>query len=757
MGDKQTRALTNQRLYQSNWAYLSDLLALLDQQIQHQVDQFRQQHAVHPNAQFRGFHISEAQVDALLQPSEPQKRSSKDRAKEDIDAFIQQQQTQIEQRAEASLAEGVRLSLPLLRHWFHLSDFEAYVLLVCLAPEVSKKYETLYAYLQDDIASKYPTARFILQLSGADTEASVYARTFFSASSPLFKHQLIEGHDDVQKPLMSRTFKLDERIVNFLLGHHAIDSQIGDFSELVYPADDKVALNLPQDFQGKLNQLIHWHQQAQSENTLPLRCILQGGDGSGRQQVAESWCAALQLPLLVVDVDRMLQQGPSFAQLAKRIGRETLLQPAAVFIKHFERLLDDKDALQQQRQALLDQLQTYAWLTFLSTDQAFQTASLPPGHMQQMLVMPALDQTLRLKLWKAALSPYALKPKTNLKAFASQYRMTAGQIQQAAREAHRIALWRDGGDYQIGREDLAQGCRAQSNPKLKQLANQRALTYTWDDIVLPDDSFRQLQEITQQVHHRHKVFEDWGFDQKLSLLKGVNALFAGPSGTGKTMAAEILANALGLDLYSIDLSQVVSKYIGETEKNLAQIFREAETSFSILFFDEADALFGKRSEVKDAHDRYANIEVGYLLQQMEVHDGIVILATNLQKNIDEAFKRRMRFVVEFPFPDVENRRQIWQRVVPAQAPLGDDVDFNFLAQRFKLSGGNIKNIALAAAFLAAAESTTSSITMKHFILATKREYQKLGKTCEKSMFGKYYDWVAPAVFDEHTDEEPVYA
>jgi SpoVK/Ycf46/Vps4 family AAA+-type ATPase len=249
----------------------------------------------------------------------------------------------------------------------------------------------------------------------------------------------------------------------------------------------------------------------------------------------------------------------------------------------------------------------------------------------------------------------------------------------------------------------------------------------------------QLREIANYVKYRHIVFADWNFEQKISLGKGLNILFAGPSGTGKTMASEIIANELGLDLYKIDLSTVISKYIGETEKNLDRIFTEARNSNSILFFDEADAVFGKRSEVRDSHDRYANIEVAYLLQKMEEYDGIVILATNLRKNLDEGFARRMHFSVEFPLPEEPDRLHIWQCIFPREAPLAGSLDLNFMARQFKVTGGNIKNIALGAAFLAAGDGAT--IKMEHLIRATKREYQKIGRLCTDVDFAKYFDLV----------------
>ena len=272
---------------------------------------------------------------------------------------------------------------------------------------------------------------------------------------------------------------------------------------------------------------------------------------------------------------------------------------------------------------------------------------------------------------------------------------------------------------------MSQACRQQSNQRLKELALFVEPGYSWQDIIIADSKKQLLKEICAQVKQQYRVFVEWGFENKLSYGKGLSALFSGPPGTGKTMAAQILAHELQLELYKIDLSSVVSKYIGETEKNLSIIFAEAETSNAILFFDEADALFGKRTSVSDAHDRYANIEVSYLLQKMEEYDGVVILATNLRENMDDAFVRRIRFIVEFPFPNVEHRLGIWKSLFPSDAPMSNDIDFELLARKFQIAGGSIKNIVLNAAFLAA--KNDSVIGMENILHSTRREYEKVGK------------------------------
>jgi SpoVK/Ycf46/Vps4 family AAA+-type ATPase len=310
----------------------------------------------------------------------------------------------------------------------------------------------------------------------------------------------------------------------------------------------------------------------------------------------------------------------------------------------------------------------------------------------------------------------------DLSAIAGQFQLSAGQIRDAVASAKDRAVQRGGTVHGL---DLFAAARAHSSPGLSSLARKITPRYVWQDIVLPADQLDILREIVATVRGRPVVLDEWGVGKKLTASNGVTILFAGPPGTGKTMAAEIIATALGLDLYKIDLSTIVSKYIGETEKNLEKIFSEAQSSNAILFFDEADAIFGKRSEVKDAHDRYANIEISYLLQRMEAYDGVTILATNLRANLDEAFTRRLQFAVDFPFPDEENRLRIWQTLFPLDVPRDTDLDFGLLARRFKLAGGNIRNIIVSAAYLAASDG--GRVTMSHILHGTRRELQKMGR------------------------------
>ena len=287
--------------------------------------------------------------------------------------------------------------------------------------------------------------------------------------------------------------------------------------------------------------------------------------------------------------------------------------------------------------------------------------------------------------------------------------------------------------------DLRAGARAQNAAGLERLAQRIEPSVRFEDLVLSPDALDQLRDLVVRARHREMVLGHWAMAGPASRRRGLTALFAGPSGTGKTMAAEVIAAEMGLDLYVVDLAGVVDKYVGETEKNLDRIFAEAESVNGVLLFDEADALFGKRSDVSDAHDRYANVEVAYLLQRMELFEGIAILATNLRSNLDEAFSRRLDVMVDFPEPEKEDRLRLWRRCLGTAAPLTDDLDLEFLAGAFRLSGGNIRNIAVSAAYAAAEDG--APIGMGHLVRATQREYRKLGRMVVESEFGRYYSLI----------------
>jgi hypothetical protein len=351
---------------------------------------------------------------------------------------------------------------------------------------------------------------------------------------------------------------------------------------------------------------------------------------------------------------------------------------------------------------------------------------------------PIPDAQQRAELWKLNLNgdtPKGIDPSGSM----AQFRLTAEQVHRAARAARMAA---HANETPLDEEQLKAGARAQNAAGLERLARRIQPAVRFSDLVLPPETVSQLSELLTRARFREQVIDVWKMGGPSARRRGLTALFAGPSGTGKTMAAEVLAGELGLDLYTVDLATVVDKYVGETEKNLDRIFAEAERVNGVILFDEADALFGKRSEVSDAHDRYANVEVAYLLQRMELFEGIAILATNLRANLDEAFTRRLDSLVDFPEPEEDYRRQLWERTLGSTIPLDDDVDLEFLARSFKLAGGGIRNIVVAAAYAAAERA--QPLSMADLIRATQREYLKMGRLCVESEFGPYYRLLAGA-------------
>jgi SpoVK/Ycf46/Vps4 family AAA+-type ATPase len=697
--------------------------------------------------EFQGFYISEREVDALMAEPAGLPRWATEPgpiSMAEVQTTLERMTTGIAERKAESARLGISLRLEELVRLFRLAPFEIDVLLICLAPELDLRYERLYAYLQDDVTKKRPSVDLVLNLlcpflrQAQDTafEAKLEARRHFTPSAPLLAHRLVSLFDDPSHhhpPLLSKYLKADERVVSYLLGSDELDACLLPYIRHSVPRVRLEDLLLPTDVKRRLALLVREKGAAipnEAERRNGLIFYFQGPYGVGKRTTAEALCRELGLGLMAVDGERLLNASdPTFDTAVCLVMREALLQGAALYWSDFDALL--ADGKQAWRETLLRALEERQGLTFLAGDVTWEPVdalhALPFVRIE--FSRPAYAE--RMRLWALSLDSHTpLADDVSVGALANKFRFSGGQIRDAAATARNLARWRDPEHEQVSMADLYAACRLQSNRKLATLAHKIVPHYTWPDIVLPPDRLEQLREICNCVKYRAQVYDEWGFDRKLSLGKGLNVLFTGPSGTGKTMAAEVIANELSLDLYKIDLSQVVSKYIGETEKNLDRVFREAQTSNAILFFDEADALFGKRSEVKDAHDRYANIETGYLLQKMEEYEGVAILATNLQANLDEAFARRMHFTVEFPFPDEAHRYRIWQGIFPAEAPLAEDVDMATLARSFKLSGGNIRNIALAAAFLSAAEEQT--IGMGHLLRAAKREFQKVGRPWEEA-------------------------
>ena len=610
-----------------------------------------------------------------------------------------------------------------------LSPFDINVLLIALAPELDRRYEQVYAYLQDDITRKRPTVDLALNLLCRDAGEKLARRVHFAPGSPLVHRGLLHLIPDAeQQPtsLLAHALKLDEQLIRCLTGQLSLDARLAPFCQLTALAAQGVH-PLPGGDKGSALLALARAARAAGER---LSFYFQGREGTGRQQAAEALAHDAGMRLLVVDVPQVVASAGDCAGLLRLAVNEARFVEAIPYFDGLDPLMQVESAVAYR--SLLEVLGEFVGLSVLSGERSL-SAECHAALNVVTIPFAQPDFGERRVLWLDCLEGESVRlDESDVDELAARLSLSRRQISGAVRDARMRARLRDAASASVGctepqptaREVFA-AARAQARHELSALASKIEPKYGWDDIQLPEDQLEQLREICAQAECRHIVYGEWGFGRKTAAGRGVVALFAGPPGTGKTMAAEVVAGELGLDLFKIDLSQIVSKYIGETEKNLDRIFREARSSNAVLIFDEADALFGKRSEVKDAHDRYANIEVGYLLQKVEEFDGIALLATNLRQNMDEAFVRRMGFIVQFPFPDEEYRRRIWESVFPGETPLGDDVDFGALAQTIRLSGGHIKNIALASAFYAAADGRV--VRTSHLMRAARREYQKLGR------------------------------
>jgi ATP-dependent 26S proteasome regulatory subunit len=627
--------------------------------------------------------------------------------------------------AAAEEAEGLPaiFSEPLLPGFFgsNLTAWENAAIVMAMAIDVDAKYERIYAWLQDDVTRRRPTVNLALQVLCRSTEEHLDALGRFDAGSPLIADgivQLSANPDQWRPSLLDRALELDEQVLGWLLGQNRLDSRLRPFATLTSPGKPRVDV-LPPGMEALAARAL--------EENWPLCVYLSGVDDFRKRSAAGQLAAALNRNLLRVSAARLVGAAP---ELLKVLRREVALDRAVLFLEGFDQLMLAPGA--PDVAPVWNALAAIGGPVLLSGQGAwFPVPRGPIGVLTVNFGVP--DFTTRRAAWERELAAAGLPaPAGTLDALANSFELREDQIADAAATAaHTVAL---AAAANPGEPVLAQpytaalfeAARSRTGHALSELARKTKPIYNWDDIVLPDALMDQLAEIYDRVENRHHVYDEWGFGAKLSGGKGVTVLLSGPPGTGKTMAAEVIANRLELDLYVIDLSRVVSKYVGETEERLEKVFTAAEQTNAILLFNEADALFGKRFQQKDAHDRYANIEVSFLLQRMEMYEGISLLATNLRSNLDEAFLRRLTYVLLFPLPDEALRFRIWQKVWPdPEHQVSPDIDFRRLAAQYKLTGANIRNIALAASFFAVADGT--EVTNEHILRALQREYQKVGR------------------------------
>ena len=677
-------------------SYLLDRASLVEDRLRALVAERRADDPA-PDDPFRGLYLSDETVDRLLVASV----ESSDHPPPPHDA-ARAARLQLEADADGREAGGAQLRLRQLARAAELSETDVELLVIALLPDLDSRFERLYAYLNDDVTRRRASAGLALQLAGRSA-MSAAARGRLEPSRPLLSSGLL-SIEDSDRPFLTRALRVPDRVAAHLLGDDAVDPRLAPLIEPVVGWSDPTADQLARALTSGV-RFVYLHERlAGTGNALAVSALAQTGCDS-----------------VTVDL-RRLAAAHDPADLAALAVREALLAGGGVVAGPVAPLAEIAvEAVQALASASVPVLLvgTATWD--------------PQWSMVAPLVLeaPVLTGRARLALWERELGPHAatLEPA----ALAGHLALGPTQISRAVRAAEASARLSGGA---MTADDLRRGVRAQNAAGLERLARRIEPEVDWDDLVLAPSVMRGLREVAGRARHRDTVLTDWRMRRGGGRGHGVTALFAGDSGTGKTMSAEVIATDLRLDLYTVNLATVVDKYVGETEKNLERIFAEAAGVNAVLFFDEADAIFGKRSDVRDAHDRYANIESAYLLQRLETFDGLAVLATNLRANIDEAFTRRLDAIIDFPAPTAELRRSLWVHCLTAPLPVTDDVDLDFLAEAFELAGGNIRSASTTAAYLAAAAGT--AVTMQQLIAAVEQEYRKLGRLVLEREFGRYY-------------------
>jgi hypothetical protein len=592
--------------------------------------------------------------------------------------------------------DSVHTALDSLCAVFSLSPFERDILLLCAGIELDSAFASCVA-ASGDPRKTHPT--FSLALA-------TLAEPHWSAllpTAPLRRWRLIEV--SAGEAITTSALKIDERILHYLTGLSYLDERLSGLFEPV-----TFSGKLPPSQQFIADRLAELWRESAAGTAVQLF----GNDEAARRAIPAAVCATFGVPLYLLRASE-IPVGPTEREAYVRLWeRETLLSGCVLLIDC------DRSGSGEAARPIIERGRG---VIVLVAAEPLRDSPRPLIKIEVRKPRPAEQDAI----WRTALGPLVKQLNGHLRQVTSQFDLDVAGIEAAGAELNKRI---SSSQIEAGTE-LWEICRSQSQCALPGLAQRIEALAGWDDLVLPEPQRQILREIALHVRNRFTVYEQWGFSRNSARGLGISTLFSGPSGTGKTMAAEVLANELHLDLYRIDLSQVVSKYIGETEKNLARVFEAAEGGGAILLFDEADALFGKRSEVKDSHDRYANIEISYLLQRMESYRGLAILTTNMKSALDSAFLRRIRFVIQFPFPDAVLRAEIWRRIFPAQTPT-NGLDINRLAQ-LNIAGGSIRNIAVRAAFLAA--DAGEPVRMNHLLIAARSEYLKSEKPLTEMEIG----------------------
>jgi ATPase family associated with various cellular activities (AAA) len=577
-------------------------------------------------------------------------------------------------------------------------------LFICAAPQIDSRFRRLYGFLADDLTRCHASLALAQVLLGPSAVCSL--RRALDTSGCLGRWQLLHAQRQNDDHALTSALTLDETVLGVLLGHRGFMPPLRECCTLETTTNDW-PLIIDDAAQRSLSQL---STSIRDGRRLLLCCS--GPEGSGRRTLARHLGQTCKIPVVKLNL----------SVVAEDRQHETCMVVARWAALTHAMILTEALTNEGPWQRAIETLSKFVPYLTVVMSHSLTPEFHDQAHRHIHIHLRPTTVPLREQAWKLAFQDYFPQQESSIiNELASAFRFTPGRIRRIAAEAHEAQVL----STENTRDLLFATCRRYSQRAIGGNVRRIVTGLTWDDLVLAPRNLAALKSLCGYYRHRSTVLDKWGFAEKLPYGRGIATLFHGTSGTGKTMTASVLANDLGLDLYRVELASVVSKYIGETEKNLERVFDEVEQANGMLFFDEADALFGKRTEVRSSNDRYANLESGYLLQRLENFPGVVVLATNLRSNIDDAFCRRLRCIIEFPFPDQTMRQRLWRSMFPQSAPVAPDIDFVFLAERLPLAGGAIKNAVLAAASRAAEENHV--ISMTHLLDAGREELEKSGK------------------------------
>lgn len=724
--------------YASASDYLHDQLVVLDLLLEADMNAMlhKAEQQTSQRNPFKGMYLTEEEAQQLL---------ITESTYISLDAEQLQLIVRLEQMIAARLQRNRELSLSIsimdLQQRLALDELDMRLLIVSLAPHMNRKYLKLYGYVQDDLTCQYVTLDLLMRLCcrSSEEQVEVYQRMTDASSNlrHLFTTISTNASTNKDSSLLVEPLVLELRIIHYILQLNW--KYNGLLSSARYTEQQQYESLLPIKIHSHLQQQMIKYVNDYRNQSLTLLMI--GTTGCGKTIHSKHLAQKMGKATLELDMNSIANNPHQLGETIELFLHEAKLMDAIPIIEHIEQLMPRNEERERdfRLQILQEQLQNWHDIAILHSHHEipFSSNYAETDHVTVTFPLPTLAEGS--DLWRSYAASQLLVNRAVTLQLATKFQFSAGQIAATVQQAISLKRW-SGLDLSAVQQDLDdshwlhQAANGLIHHGLQQKAVNMKSQWNWEDLILPPETSQLLQQACHRVANRHIVMHEWGFERLLPYGRGVSMLFTGPPGTGKTMAALVMAKAMQTELYRVDLTRVVSKYIGETEKNLAEIFDRAKLSGAILFFDEADALFGKRSEVKDAHDKYANMETSYLLQKMEEYDGLTILATNFSQNLDDAFMRRIQYIIKFPFPDATQREQLWHSIIPSHIPM-EPLDIPFLAKTFELSGGPIKNIVLTAAYLVAQDRT--KLSMQHFIEAAIQEYKKTGKLLMKDRLGPY--------------------